>query len=584
MVCYPKVSYRADASRENDIGLGSDMKAALRKSLETYTEETKTRQLLAEVEYAEARFTLARKRFGRIGTGSGPTGTGPGALVCAVEGVEGPPSSRVGLSHSPTGGEPALSGRAARAAGRERARMMSSSSARGEGGESPTPMAKPGENRALSGAPATLTSAKLSLPPARRGPRRAAADGIAAAVLAVRDPTAVVYPSSSSDSSYSSSSEEEEDSSAAGPRASQKRRAGGRRAVTEARKGAGVRGGRSAAKGVRKERGKRKRRDLPTAPFSTREFEAIWHTAESRLMLSTEEIESGSFFRDANHTGGGSRAKKKVGLSAVQTRAQYGRTLFAGTKRILDMCRLGADEIFLDIGHGAGNACLQAAFTVGCEARGVEVVSQRCRIAELFREVLLKRAGEIAAEERGRRRNIGDIVLREASLTDPQYRSFMAEADVVLVNNSHGIFGVRSGDVEGKPTLDAYVGGIFAQLKPGARMVTFHPLLCLGRSLSMENERRRKAGMEESLHASFFTVEKMCIGTNVVSWSAVKEISVYLYKRVNQSDGAGAALFLCSNKRCWGNINGTAAIDEHTGLLVDDCIYCGQRRTVMTRR
>ena len=29
-------------------------------------------------------------------------------------------------------------------------------------------------------------------------------------------------------------------------------------------------------------------------------------------------------------------------------------------------------QVFLDIGHGLGNTCLQAAYTIGCEARGIE--------------------------------------------------------------------------------------------------------------------------------------------------------------------------------------------------------------------
>ena len=29
-------------------------------------------------------------------------------------------------------------------------------------------------------------------------------------------------------------------------------------------------------------------------------------------------------------------------------------------------------QVFLDIGHGLGSTCLQAAYTIGCEARGIE--------------------------------------------------------------------------------------------------------------------------------------------------------------------------------------------------------------------
>jgi len=47
----------------------------------------------------------------------------------------------------------------------------------------------------------------------------------------------------------------------------------------------------------------------------------------------------------------------------VATATQY---LF---QSILD---LQATNLFLDIGHGIGNTCLQAAYTIGCDARGIE--------------------------------------------------------------------------------------------------------------------------------------------------------------------------------------------------------------------
>ena len=50
------------------------------------------------------------------------------------------------------------------------------------------------------------------------------------------------------------------------------------------------------------------------------------------------------------------------------------------------MLQLNENDVFVDFGHGIGNTCLQAAYTVGCEARGIEVVLDRHRIAELFRD------------------------------------------------------------------------------------------------------------------------------------------------------------------------------------------------------
>lgn len=71
-------------------------------------------------------------------------------------------------------------------------------------------------------------------------------------------------------------------------------------------------------------------------------------------------------------------------------------------KKIAEITRLAPGDIFLDIGHGIGNAALQCAFTIGCESRGVEIVPERCRIAEQFRDILFECVGVVATEEGGR--------------------------------------------------------------------------------------------------------------------------------------------------------------------------------------
>lgn len=47
-----------------------------------------------------------------------------------------------------------------------------------------------------------------------------------------------------------------------------------------------------------------------------------------------------------------------------------------------DIMNLQYYHRFLDIGHGIGNTVLQAAYTVGCEALGIEVVELRHLLAE----------------------------------------------------------------------------------------------------------------------------------------------------------------------------------------------------------
>ena len=166
-------------------------------------------------------------------------------------------------------------------------------------------------------------------------------------------------------------------------------------------------------------------------------------------------------------------------------------------------------------------------------------------------------------------------------MKEPNNREFILQADVALVNNAHDIFGTRSVDKNnGTPTLDTHIGGLFASMKPGSRMLTLHPLLCLGRSVSEENEHRRKCGLPESMDASFFVWEKISLGENAVSWSH-KNVFVYIYTRIHQSHPNQTSLFLCSNKKCPFQ-SPTVAVDEN-GKLQDTCVYCGTKRVVRTR-
>jgi len=238
-------------------------------------------------------------------------------------------------------------------------------------------------------------------------------------------------------------------------------------------------------------------------------------------------------------------------------------------------------DYFYSICHGLGNAVVQTAFCVGCESRGVEVVPDRCRVAEQFQDLLTLGAFNIYTKK-GDKRTIGKIEMREGSLTDIKNRQFMTEANVVLVNNANDIFGVRSGTPKGKPTLDEHVAGLFAMMKPGTKMVTFHPLLCLGRCLIEENEWRVTNNLPQSIDASFFTCEKYSIGQRVVHWTD-RDITVFLYTKVKQNSEDGVALFLCRDKKCQGSRHATPALNEKTGLLQYLCAFCGTPRTVNTR-
>jgi hypothetical protein len=59
-------------------------------------------------------------------------------------------------------------------------------------------------------------------------------------------------------------------------------------------------------------------------------------------------------------------------------------------KMIFERAALKKDEIFIDIGHGIGNAVIQAALTIGCNSRGVELNSDRYALSCVFRDDAIK--------------------------------------------------------------------------------------------------------------------------------------------------------------------------------------------------
>ena len=57
--------------------------------------------------------------------------------------------------------------------------------------------------------------------------------------------------------------------------------------------------------------------------------------------------------------------------------------------------------------------------------------------------------------------------LRQGDLCAETHYNFMIEADVVLVNNAYDIFSSRMQPRQNSATLDDYIAGIFAGMKPG---------------------------------------------------------------------------------------------------------------------
>jgi len=304
-------------------------------------------------------------------------------------------------------------------------------------------------------------------------------------------------------------------------------------------------------------------------------IENCYEEAEKFIGSTTEEIEKSQLVKEGN---------AKV-ATTEQSFAMYGRVKMDANEKIFNKCfDLKATDVFIDIGHGIGSAVLQAAFTRGCESRGIELMEDRNLFAEHFNGHLRQQQ----MSEKGKNQSnidchqTGEVELREGNLKKKLHKDFIIEANKILVNNANEIFSGRSS--EGSDgSLDDYIASLFARTKPGSIMVTLEKITALGRSRSEANDDRRRQNLIENDDASFFEYEKKSIGNCAVTWTD-KDIDVWVYTRV----GVGRdSVFLCSNKNCpYGHYTSVIQSDDegdNIALLQDSCIYCYEKRLACKR-
>lgn len=326
------------------------------------------------------------------------------------------------------------------------------------------------------------------------------------------------------------------------------------------------------------------------SPYPLKRFEEMWESALRDLGVTMDELEDGSVVRNAN-------SKIKVSDSNNQEKAQYGRVLFPAIQYLFDhVWDITRDDIFVDIGHGVGNAVLQAAYTVGCESRGIEVVADRNLIADSLK-TSIERLRDIDDELHDLRFDVGNVELKQGRLEDPLNRDFIIKPPIdndghstkgatkALVNNFNGVFAERSAKKGQKFYLDQYVAALFAMMVPGSVMVTFHPLT-LPPPRSTVNATRMKHGLkDDDPNASFYDFQRIGIGQarHNVSWagtSCTTTIFVYKYTRLQQD--RLDPVFLCSNPDCPNaiqNIPNSATMearereDSEIGVVIDPCCH-----------
>jgi hypothetical protein len=235
-----------------------------------------------------------------------------------------------------------------------------------------------------------------------------------------------------------------------------------------------------------------------------------------------EGIEGGQFIKHGN---GNDMNKSCIadGGGRNQTGAEYGRYSISGMFRLFDVLEgkadkcvpdgKGAEEIkpdlgvnnrlvglpgakitaFVDIGHGMGIQVLQAGWSHGVPARGVEIMKGRHHVAEQLVEGMIRDQLKDDPPDSTavvlKNVDFSHAIVREeeTGCRDEALRSFLlfAEAEsvvqrglVIFINNAENVFGPRSNQNAKGQDLDSFLARLFANMQVGGRMVTLTDISC----------------------------------------------------------------------------------------------------------
>ena len=100
-------------------------------------------------------------------------------------------------------------------------------------------------------------------------------------------------------------------------------------------------------------------------------FLILLQEIEKNIGYNIDDIENGALVR----------AK---GAGAMNQNLMYGRIKEDALEQIFEIMDLKESDIFIDLGHGIGAASLQASYTRGCEARGIEKMEGRFNVSTLL--------------------------------------------------------------------------------------------------------------------------------------------------------------------------------------------------------
>lgn len=226
--------------------------------------------------------------------------------------------------------------------------------------------------------------------------------------------------------------------------------------------------------------------------------------------------------------------------------------------KIFNNIQLGRRNVFLDLGHGDGQAVIHAVSSRKCKAQGIELDESR------FMESLKKLNSLPLPLQR-------KINLYNNSFEDKEMKEVIMSSDIIFVNNAEEIFGGRMNNKNGY-TLDLFIASTFSTMDKGTVMITLTQMLSLGSDITETNKKRKRANLDPHENASYFTYEKMKLPLEAASWAPDKEYFAHIYKKTGLKPRR-----LCTNRHCKRNASFQDAVkpskDNHP-MIIDQCMTC----------
>ena len=280
------------------------------------------------------------------------------------------------------------------------------------------------------------------------------------------------------------------------------------------------------------------------------------------------------------------------GGGMYQTSAEYGRYSICGMFRVFDVLEGKADvgmpdsggditsggdmdrrlvgpagakmTAFVDIGHGIGIQVLQAGWSHGIPARGVEIMKGRHLVAEALLQGVLDGLRYDPPNWDGvklRNADFSHAVAPDAcGRIDEELRRFLLFEDessdvrgglVIFVNNAEEVFGSRSNQDAKWQDLDSYLARLFASMEIGGRLVTLQDISL---HLTRETEWFRRDVFES--------------GYDAVSWNGNKSVNLYVLTKMKNH-------WFCQNPTCeYKNFDEGGVFPKNGGELNGICEYC----------